>query len=222
MRDFAALYDLAAERHGGAEALEEQLPISLSPTQLAAIGDDRWLAMMTRFVFSAGFNWKVIENKWDGFEAAFDGFDIGRCSMMSDEDIERLLSDKRIVRHGAKIRSVRENAAFAVDLARDHGSVGAALGDWPSSDFIGLLALLKKRGSRLGGTSAQYFLRFMQRDSFVLTRDVNAALIREGVVAKDPTSKADMAAVQTAFNHWMKESGRGLSVISRVLAFGVG
>lgn len=221
MRTFDQLYHLAAGRHGGSPALEEKLPKPLTPKKLAAIPDDRWLAMMTRFVFSAGFNWKVIENKWDGFEAAFHGFDVGWCAMMSDDDIDRLVSDTRIVRHGAKIRSVRENAAFVGELAREHGSTGAALGGWPDTDFIGLLDLLKKRGSRLGGTSAQYFLRFMERDSFVLSRDVVAALIREGVVDKDPKSKRDMAAVQQAFNTWMDQSGRGLSVISRVLALGI-
>lgn len=222
MQSFDALYALAAERHGGPDALEPLLPAPLSPRALAAIPDDRWLSMMTRFVFSAGFNWKVIENKWPGFEAAFNGFDLGRCAMLSDEDMDVLLSDKGIVRHGAKIRSVRENAAFAIDLVKEHGSVGAALGGWPSTDFTGLLEMLKKRGSRLGGSSAQYFLRFMQRDSFILSRDVAAALIREGVVDKDPTSKRDLAAVQQAFNEWMDESSRGLSAISRVLAFSAG
>ncbi len=221
MRSFDQLYALAADRHGGSSALEEKLPNPLSKKKLAKIPDDRWLAMMTRFVFSAGFNWKVIENKWDGFEAAFHGFDIGWCAMMSDDDVDQLVADTRIVRHGAKIRSVRENAAFIGDLVREHGSAGAVLGGWPNTDFVGLLDLLKKRGSRLGGTSAQYFLRFMERDSFVLSRDVVAALIREGVVDKDPKSKRDMAAVQEAFNGWMEQSGRGLSAISRVLALGI-
>ena len=222
MRSFRQLYDRAADRHGGPDALEALLPIVRGPEELAAVPDDRWLSMMTRFVFSAGFNWKVIENKWDGFEVAFDGFDLGRCAMLNDEDIDRLLSDTRIVRHGAKIRSVRENAAFCLDLAREHGSVGAALGGWPSTDFAGLLDMLKRRGSRLGGASAQYFLRFMRRDSYILSRDVAAALIEETVVDKTPSSKRDMAAVQAAFNRWMAESGRGLSVISRVLALGTG
>jgi len=221
MRTFDQLYDLAAGRHGGSSALEEKLPKPLSPKKLAAIPDDRWLSMMTRFVFSAGFNWRVIENKWDGFEAAFNRFDVGWCSMMSDDDIDTLLSDTRIVRHGAKIRSVRENASFVIELAQEHGSAGTAIGGWPDTDFVGLLETMKKRGSRLGGTSAQYFLRFMERDSFVLSRDVVAALVREGVVDKDPKSKRDMVAVQSAFNEWMQQSGRGLSVISRVLALGI-
>ncbi len=78
--------------------------------------------------------------------------------------------------------------------------------------------LLKKRASRLGGTSAQYFLRTMGVDGFVLSRDVVRALIREGVVEKEPTSRRDLALVQEAFDHWRGESGRPMTQINRTLA----
>ena len=87
-----------------------------------------------------------------------------------------------------------------------------------SEDFAGLLTLIKKRASHLGGTSGQYFLRTMGVDSFVLSKDVVRALIREGVVDKAPTSQRDLAKVQEAFNRWRKQSGRSLSEISRTLA----
>ncbi|NKF33638.1 3-methyladenine DNA glycosylase, partial [Pseudomonas sp. BGM005] len=83
-----------------------------------------------------------------------------------------LTLDERIIRNGAKIMSVRANAAFFRELAREHGSAGAFLADWPREDQIGLLDLLSKRGSRLGGMTGQYFLRGIGRDSFVATMDV--------------------------------------------------
>ncbi|MEM9715321.1 MAG: hypothetical protein AAF826_02270 [Pseudomonadota bacterium] len=58
----------------------------------------------------------------------------------------------------------------------------------------------------------------MGRDSFILSRDVIARLIAEGVIDKAPTSKKTMSAVQTAFNTWRDQSGRSLTEISRVLA----
>ena len=70
----------------------------------------------------------------------------------------------------------------------------------------------------MGGTSAQYFLRRMGKDSFVLSRDVVKVLIAEGVVTKTPSAKRDMNAVQEAFNTWCEESGRKLTTVSRVLA----
>ncbi len=173
---------------------------------------------MTRAVFQAGFSWKVIAIKWPGFEDAFWGFAPGRCALMSDDDLDTLLKDKRIVRNGAKIHSVADNATFLCELAGEHGTAANAFANWPADDYAGLLTLLKKRASRLGGTSAQYFLRAMGVDGFVLSRDVVRALIREGVVEKEPTSQRDLARTQAAFTRWRTESGRLLTQISRTLA----
>jgi 3-methyladenine DNA glycosylase Tag len=217
-RSFDEIFALAAARKGGAQAFEATLPNPKTPAELAAIPDGRWLAAMARAIFQAGFSWKVIENKWPGFEAAFWGFDPGRCSMMSDDDLDALLQDKSIVRNGAKIRAVAENATFLRELAAEHGSAANAFANWPAEDYIGLLSLLKKRAAWLGGTSGQYFLRSMGVDGFMLSRDVVRALIREGVVEKAPTSQRDLARVQDAFNRWCGESGRPMAQISRTLA----
>lgn len=222
MRSFDEIFAIAAERKGGADALNALLEPPPAAADLAAIPDDRWLAQSTKCIFNAGFNWKVVEAMWPGFEAAFDGFDPGRCAMLNDEDIARLASDTRIVRHGGKIRSVQENAVFFAELAKEHGSVGKFIAGWPDEDYAGLLALLKKRGSRLGGNTGQYFLRFMGKDSYVLSRDVVARLIAEGVIDKEPTSKSAMAAVQDAFNTWSRQSSRSQKEISRTLAMSIG
>ena len=191
-------------------------------TNLEAKTDDRFLAGMAKAVFSSGFSWKVIENKWPGFEVAFDRFAPKRVAAYDDDKIDALLKDTRIVRNGAKIMATIENARFVVTIAKQHGSFGGFLANWPATDQVGLLDFLKKNASRLGGATAQYFLRFEGWDAFILSSDVVAALIREGVVAKEPTSKKEMTAVQAAFNTWRDESGRPVREISRILAMSVG
>ncbi len=177
---------------------------------------------MSRCVFQAGFSWKVIQNKWPGFEEAFEGFDPNRSAMMSDETFDALLKDRRIVRNGQKVAAVRANGQFLVDLARAHGSAARFFAGWPDEDYVGLLDLLKVRASRLGGGSAMYFLRSMGKPSFITSRDVVAALIRDGVIDRPPSGKRDMKAVQAAFNQWAEESGKDLTTISRTLALSVG
>ena len=221
MRDFADIYAIAVERKGGKAAVESLLPAPKSRRELAATPEDRWLSCMTRCIFQAGFNWKVVAAKWPDFETAFDGFDIHRCALYSDDDLARLASDARIIRNGRKIAAVRHNAVFLLDLVEAHGSAGAFFAAWPGEDFVGLLDLLKKRGHRLGGTTGQYFLRFMGVDGFILTKDVVARLVAEGVIDGPPTAKRALAAVQTAFNVWHEQSGRSLSAISRVLSLSV-
>lgn len=221
MRTFDEIYEISAERKGGHDALEALVgELPKSADELAAISDDRWLAAMTKCVFQAGFNWKVVESMWPGFEAAFEGFDIGHCLMLNDEDFERLVSDKRIVRYGAKIKAVQQNAAFIASMA-DQGGVGKVIGDWPSEDYIGLLQLLKKSAARMGGTTGQYCLRFQGKDSFLLSQSVVGRLTAEGVIDKAPSSQKAMRQVQDAFNIWKEQSGRSLTEISRVLAMSV-
>jgi 3-methyladenine DNA glycosylase Tag len=222
MRKFAEIYDIAASRKGGEAALEALLSRPLREDDVCAKPLEAWLEMATKCIFQAGFNWTVVDKKWPGFETAFHEFDVHRCAMLSDDDLGELVSDTRIIRNGQKIRSVRENAVFLLDLAREHGSPGAFFTAWPKDDYVGLLALLSKRGSRLGGGTGQRFLRWMGVESFVLSSHVIMRLKGEGVVDRDPTSKGDMKLVQAAFNTWKGQSGRSFNEISQVLAYSNG
>jgi 3-methyladenine DNA glycosylase Tag len=224
MRSFADIYAQAAERKGGEAALKaliDEYP-SKSPDELAAIGDDRWLAQMSKSVFQAGFSWKVIENKWPGFERAFHGFSPPINAAMSDEEFDVHLKDTAIIRNARKILSVRDNAAFLCDLAAEHGSAAAFFAAWPDTDFVGLLEVMKKRAARLSGETAMRLFRHMGKASFITSRDVTAALIGAGVINKPPAGRKDLQAVQDAFNAWSAETGRDLTAISRVLAMSTG
>jgi 3-methyladenine DNA glycosylase Tag len=222
MKNFADIYDMAVAQKGSADVVEASLPEIKMLEVLLKKPDDRILAEMTKAIFKAGFSWKVIDTKWDGFEEAFERFDPVRWKFMSDDDLDSLLKDTRIVRNGMKIVTVRENASLICDLQDEYGSAAKCIAEWPAEDFIGLLEMFKKRGSRLGGATAQLFLRFIGRDGFVLSGDVVRALIRDSVVDKNPTSKGAMKKVQDAFNRWHGESGRPYAHISRILALSIG
>jgi len=220
---FKTILARAEKRKGGPKALQKLLPPKPDPKALAKFPDDRILAEMTRRVFSAGFAWSVIENKWPGFERAFLGFKPSKLVFQPDDFWDGLLSDARIVRNGAKITSVRENAAFVQEIAGEHGSFGQFLAKWPSSDQIGLLDLLTKRGSRLGGNSGQMFLRFVGWDGFVTSQDVVKCLRDCGLdIAEEVKSKGDLAKVQTQFNAWAEETGLPYVHLSRICAMSIG
>jgi 3-methyladenine DNA glycosylase Tag len=205
----------------GADELEALLPRAASNRTLRSRADDRYLAEMTRCVFRSGFVWKIIENKWEGFEEAFAGFDVNTCALLSDEMLENLGQDERIVRNARKIQSVRGNALFVRAVREEHGGFGRYLADWPREDFVGLWEELRKRGERLGGQTGRFFLRFVGWDTPLFSPDVVKALIAQGVVDKPPTGRKAMLAVQDAFRAWHAESGREYCQISRVLSASV-
>ena len=223
MIPFKTIRARAAKRKGGEAALASLLPKVASQKALAKVGDDRVLAEMTRRIFSAGFVWSVIEAKWPGFEKAFLGFAPKRLLSRPDEFWEELASDERIVRHPQKIMSVRANAQFVTDIVRQHGSFGQFLHEWPPDDQVGLLEVLAKRGTRLGGRSGQYFLRFIGKDCFVTSGDVVACLRDAGLdIAETPSSRKDLRKVQDQFNAWARETGLPYTHLSRICALSIG
>ncbi|MCI4662150.1 MAG: DNA-3-methyladenine glycosylase I [Neomegalonema sp.] len=227
LASFETIWAQAADRQGGTPVLREALALRAfgdrRDAAVARLSDDRLLSDMTRRVFQAGFSWSVIDHKWDGFEAAFEGFEIARCAQLNDAALARLATDDRIVKHAKKIESVRDNAAFLQALAAEYEiSAAQVIGFWPVTELADLLELFKRKGARLGGVTGQNFLRGIGKESYVLTRDVVQALIAFGAIDKAPASKAAMQDVQAAFNAWKSQSGASMSEISRVLALALG
>ena len=223
MKSFAAIRARAAERKGGEAVLSSLLGPRPDNAALASVPDDRVLATMAQRIFSAGFVWSVIEQKWPGFEDAFLGFEPKRLIFQPDDFWHDLASDKRIVRNPQKIRSVRDNAAFVDRVSQEHGGFGKFLADWPADDQIGLTAYLGKHGSRLGGNTGAYLLRWLGWDTFIASSDMAAALRDAGLdIAESPTSKKDLAAIQAQVNAWAAETGLPRVHISRILSMSIG
>jgi DNA-3-methyladenine glycosylase I len=75
--------------------------------------------------FQSGLSWLTILRKRDNFRAAFANFEFEQVARFSDADVDRLLRDAGIVRHGGKIRSTINNAKRAVELCGQEGSLAA-------------------------------------------------------------------------------------------------
>jgi 3-methyladenine DNA glycosylase Tag len=223
MPSFKKIRERAAKRKGGEAALAKLLGAKPDNRKVATVPDDRILSTMAERIFSAGFVWSVIEAKWPGFEEAFLGFEPKRLLFQPEDFWHDLTSDTRIVRNGQKIMAVRENAAFVDRVSTEHGGFGKFLADWPADDQIGLTAYLGKYGSRLGGATGQYFLRWLGWDTFLFSRDMVLALRDAGLdIAETATSKKDQQKIQDQINAWAQESGLPRAHISRILAMSIG
>ncbi|HWR80119.1 MAG TPA: DNA-3-methyladenine glycosylase I [Pseudomonas sp.] len=218
MRDYKWLHEYCLNRFGSAAQLEAHLPQPRPDSELRAITDDRYLSLIALRVFRAGLKHSLVDAKWPAFEAAFFGFAPDKVVLMGEEHLERLMQDKRIIRHLGKLKSVPRNAQFILDVAHEKGSFGELIAGWPVSDIVGLWKYLARHGSQLGGLSAPRLLRMIGKDTFVPTDDVVAALKAQGVVDKAPTSLKELAAVQSAFNTWQQQSGKPLCQLSVMLA----
>jgi DNA-3-methyladenine glycosylase I len=80
--------------------------------------------------FQAGLSWLTILRKRPHFRKAFANFDIDRVVRFDAGDMRRLLKDEGIVRHRGKIESVINNAARAVTMRDEFGSLAAYFWRW--------------------------------------------------------------------------------------------
>ena len=123
--------------------------------------------------FQSGLSWLTILRKRENFRAAFDDFDPAKIAAYSDGDVRRLLDDAGIVRHQGKIRSTINNAARAIELEHELGSLSAYFWSWAEPESpaptemqpitetsIALSKDLKQRGWTFVGPTTIY--AFMQ------------------------------------------------------------
>lgn len=220
---FASVYDRACERKGGQAALKRLLAKPARSGTLRKLPADRYLAEFTRKVFQSGFVWRVVDQKWEGFESVFWGFDVERLLMMPDDMLERKARDPAIIRNYSKVKTVRDNALMIDTVQRrEDKPFGAFIADWSPDDIVGLWRYLKNHGSRLGGNTGPFALRTLGVDTFLLTGDVEGFLRLHEVVEGGIGSMKSHAAAQRFFNRLRDESGWSLMELSRLVSYSFG
>lgn len=122
--------------------------------------------------FQAGLSWITILRKRPAFRECFHGFDREAVAAMTEDDLERLLQDARIVRHRGKINAVIGNARTALENGDSLDEIlwsfapaarserFAAWGDVPAvtTESTALSTHLRKRGYRFVGPTTMYAL----------------------------------------------------------------
>ena len=127
--------------------------------------------------FQAGLSWLTILRKREAFRSGFAGFDPVTVAGFGPDDVERLLGNAGIVRHRGKIESTINNAARALEVADEFGSLAAYLWSWEptgeprtpgdpipatTAESTTLSRDLKRRGwSFVGPTTAYAFMQAM-------------------------------------------------------------
>ncbi len=130
----------------------------MSPWKATPPKDDGgYFERMTTHIFSAGLNWKVVENKKAGFRKAFADFSPSRVAGYTERDVKRMMEDTGIVRNEKKIHATIENAGEFLAIKKEYGSFAKYLGQF-GKDEKKLQEDLRSRFQHLGPSSARMFL----------------------------------------------------------------
>ena len=112
---------------------------------------------MSRAIFTAGLNWKMVEKKWPSFQEAFRGFSPAKVSKLSEKDVSALMKDATIIRNEKKIWATIENARAFLDLQKEHGSFQGYIESFGKKEKI-LLEDLPRRFKFMGPSTSRMFL----------------------------------------------------------------
>ncbi|HZZ79708.1 MAG TPA: DNA-3-methyladenine glycosylase I, partial [Gemmataceae bacterium] len=89
------------------------------------VDDNRLFEKLCLEGFQSGLSWLTVLKKRPQFRKQFKNFDIRKVAKMTEADIERLLQDAGIIRHRGKIASTINNAARALEIQKEFGSLAA-------------------------------------------------------------------------------------------------
>ena len=117
---------------------------------------DDYLEVMSKAVFHSGISWQVVDKKWPGIREAFRGFDTKRVAAMTEDEMDALGQDDRVIRHRGKLDAVAANARRIVELEREHGSFRKYLRAHGS--FEDTVAAMKRDFKFLGLKGCYFFL----------------------------------------------------------------
>src|SRR5713101_6163762 len=95
----------------------DRLAMLMAPSWKAAApkDDQGYFDLMSRAIFTAGLNWRMVEKKWPNFRKAFAGFSPRKVANLSERDVKSLMGNAGIVRNEKKIRATIENAKTILD-----------------------------------------------------------------------------------------------------------
>ena len=112
-----------------------------------------YLEQLTKAVFIAGLNWKVVENKWPGFLEAFHGFDPRYVANLSPKQVEAIAENPAVIRNRSKIEATVDNANVMLELVKGRTRSRRATSFVASANETP--AIQSSRGSRASSRSTR-------------------------------------------------------------------
>lgn len=86
------------------------------------LSDEQQFEFLTLESAQAGLSWLTILRRREGYRAAFSDFIPTRVAAYTTDDIDRLVTDTRIIRHRGKIEAAVNNARVFLEIASEYGT----------------------------------------------------------------------------------------------------
>ncbi|WP_416144352.1 DNA-3-methyladenine glycosylase I [Planococcus koreensis] len=99
--------------------------------------DDRYIfELLSLEGAQAGLSWSIVLAKREGYKRAFRDFDLEYCANLMDEELIYIKDNFDVIKHLAKLQSVRSNANAALKIQQEFGSLSNFLWQFTESKPI--------------------------------------------------------------------------------------
>ena len=151
--------------------------------------DKKLFEMLILESFQAGLSWECVLNKREAFREAFDGFDLKKVCGYQEEQVERLMQNKEIIRNRRKITAAIKNANIFLEIQKEFGSFSDYLWHFTGHEIIyetgkttselsdTVSADLYKRGMRFVGSTIIY--SYLQAVGIIYSHEDGCYLCRK-------------------------------------------
>ena len=153
--------------------------------------DEKYLyEMLILESFQAGLSWECVLNKRDDFRKAFDNFDIDKICNYTEDKIEELLQNKKIIRNKLKINATINNSKIFKKIQNEYGTFYKYLRTFTNDKIIyeidkttnelsdSLSKDLRKRGMKFVGSTIIY--SYLQAIGVIYPHDKECFMYKKG------------------------------------------
>lgn len=120
--------------------------------------DNELFCRLVLEINQAGLSWQTILNKQTAFREAYAQFDIALVAAFNENDFDRLMNDKGIIRNRLKINAAIHNAQQILILQQEYGSFGAWIAAHHPRSLDNWVKLFKQQFKFVGGEIVNEFL----------------------------------------------------------------
>lgn len=148
--------------------------------------DDYLFEMLILESFQSGLSWECILNKRDDFRIAYDNFNAEKIANYSEEKIQELLQNKKIIRNQLKIRASINNAKIFIEIEKEYvtfyhyletftkGKIICEVGKTTNELSDNISNDLKVRGMKFVGSTIIY--SYLQAIGIIYSHDLTCML----------------------------------------------
>ena len=148
-------------------------------------------------MFAAGFSRQVVRDKWPAHREAFADFDPAKVAALNDDLVDRLVTDKALIRNRRKLTAVITNARKLLTLINEHGSVTDWLHSYHEADFYLLHREIAETFDCVGRSAAEWFMLSTGLPYHFETNDARRLLGRLGLLPKGRKDESYNRVMQT-------------------------